>query len=166
MTSVIIINGYKSSGKDTFVEFCTKYHERTKNISTIDSVKNIATMMGWDGTKDNKSRDFLANLKALWTNYNDGIFKDICATINKLIDGNNLVFVHCREPEEIDRFVKQYKSVCKTVFVDRKPIDELPTNASDNNVRNYNYDHIIDNNGTLEDLDKNAVNFILHVINH
>ncbi len=43
---IIIINGTGGSGKDTFVEFCSKYGS-IMNFSSIDKVKEIATLIGW-----------------------------------------------------------------------------------------------------------------------
>ncbi len=42
---IVVINGTSGSGKDTFVEFCQKYG-KVKNFSSIDRVKEIATMIG------------------------------------------------------------------------------------------------------------------------
>ena len=68
MNKHIAINGSNGSGKDTFVEFCLDYihsaydNIEVHNISTIDPVKNVAKVFGWDGVKDNKSRTFLVEL--------------------------------------------------------------------------------------------------------
>ncbi len=71
---LIIINGVARSGKDTFIDIFKSLNPNTINISSIDKVKELAREMGWDGTKDDKSRKFLSDLKDLWTDYNNNIF--------------------------------------------------------------------------------------------
>ena len=53
---IIIINGTGGSGKDTFVEFCSKY-ANVFNFSSIDKVKEIAKIIGWTGSKSEKDRN-------------------------------------------------------------------------------------------------------------
>lgn len=65
----------------------------------------------------------------------------------------------CREPEEIDKFVKKYNAI--TVLVSRKEKDNVShLSWVDMNTWDYKYDYIIDNNGSLEDLYQSAVTFL------
>ena len=74
---VIIINGTGGSGKDTFVQYCSKY-AKVINISSVDKVKEAATILvGWKGEKDEKSRKLLVDLKKLSIDYNDAPLKYI-----------------------------------------------------------------------------------------
>lgn len=73
---IVIINGTGGSGKDTFVQFCSKYN-KVMNFSSIDKVKEIARLIGWDGKKTEKDRKFLSDLKKLTTEYNDMAFNSI-----------------------------------------------------------------------------------------
>ena len=61
---IIVINGYPESGKDTFVNLCKNIvgESFVKNISTVDFVKEVAMLCGWDGTKTPKNRKFLSDL--------------------------------------------------------------------------------------------------------
>lgn len=104
---VIIINGTGGSGKDTFVEFC-KEHVPVMNVSSVDVIKSAASVLGWDGKKDEKSRKFLSDLKKLAVEYNDSVFKYIKDEYDKFIHGREavLMFIHIREPEEIERVQK------------------------------------------------------------
>ena len=63
---IVIINGTGGCGKDTFVSFVSKY-KRVYNFSSIDKVKEIAKLIGWDGGKTDKDRKFLSDLKKLTT---------------------------------------------------------------------------------------------------
>lgn len=64
---IFVINGPARTGKDTFVNIYREERKKdlvyTYNISTVDFVKTIAKECGWDGTKDEKNRKFLSNLK-------------------------------------------------------------------------------------------------------
>ena len=173
---VILINGSGGSGKDTVVGltrtyFLDKYF--TMNTSTIDEVKLIASHMGWDGEKDEKGRQFLADLKNAWTNYNNGANETVLKYIldwgsdEQILNKEVLYFVHCREPEAIQWFVEKLKvrniDVC-TVFVERQGIVEF-FNSADQKVSEYNYDITILNNGTLEELEKVCKDFADLIIN-
>ena len=74
--NIIIINGTGGSGKDTFVEFVSKYN-KVLNFSSVDKVKEIAKLIGWTGAKEEKDRKFLSDLKKLTTDYNDMSFNSI-----------------------------------------------------------------------------------------
>ena len=47
---------------------------------------------------------------------------------------------------------------CLTLLI-RSPRGKALKNGSDDVVENYDYDHIIDNNGTLEELEQKAILF-------
>ena len=169
---VIVINGSNRSGKDRFADyFINHYKYSSINISTIDDVKNIAKKyFDWDGKKNEKSRWFLANMKKLWTEYNNGPFlktiKKIEKYYNKLMDEDKkyfVAFIHCREPEEIQKFKDKYKENCITILLKRELRTDnykIAENHADLNVDNYNYDFIIDNNGDKKKLELESIKFI------
>lgn len=149
------------AGKDQFVQFCQMHTTWCKNISTVDFVKQIATLCGWDGTKTPENRAFLSNLKDLLTEWNDIPFKKVCHVAQSFNSeamsydfptDDVIVFVHCREPQEITKFVEKMNA--KTLLVRRAAIEtNKQSNHADAEVFNYNYDYIIENNGTLEELE-------------
>ena len=158
---IIIINGTGGSGKDTFVEFCSKY-TKVMNFSSIDRVKEIATLIGWNGGKTDKDRKFLSDLKKLTTEYNDMAFNSIKDCVVRFDNSDtNILFIHIREPEEIKRAKDAFSA--KTLLIKRIGFENISTNYSDANVDNYNYDYIIENT-TLEELDNNAKNFVKKLI--
>ncbi len=159
---IIIINGTGASGKDTFIEYTSKY-EKIFNFSSIDIIKKIAKNAGWNGTKTEKDRKFLSDLKKLTTEYNDLAFTSIKEAV-KYFNSNkcvaNIMFIHIREPEEIERAVKAFNA--KTLLVKRLGHANIITNYSDANVDNYSYDYIITNT-TLKELDHIAKNFVIEI---
>jgi len=72
---VVIINGVGESGKDTFVNLCAE-HATVFNLSTVDKVKDVATLFGWQGDKTPEDRKLLSDLKDAWTKYNNGPFHE------------------------------------------------------------------------------------------
>jgi len=165
---IIIINGSARSGKDKFTNFFKKHYDyETVNWSTVDKVKEIAKRnFNWDGKKTDDARLFLSELKRIWNDLNDGPFEYITNKISKhqlkidnYIDRENMVyFIHCREPEEIQKFIDKYKN-CITILLKRDD-RRVPNNNSDKNVNNFDYDYIIDNNGIENDLKNEAISFI------
>lgn len=166
---IIIINGVPKSGKDEFVSICKSENlPYVLNISTVDFVKEIASACGWDGTKDEHNRKFLSDLKKLLTEWNEVPIKKIEEKIfefKEKIKKNNLdldkiiIFIHCREPKEIDKLVKKFNA--QTLLIRRHSAElENHSNDSDLNVFNYNYNYVVYNNGTLEDLRNSAKEFL------
>ncbi|MCK9198116.1 MAG: hypothetical protein M0P49_00765 [Bacilli bacterium] len=160
----IIINGYPKSGKDLFTEYCqlaTPEGVTVRHISTVDNVKKAFTLLGWDGVKNNNHRDFLSFLKVESIKHFDGPYRYICKTIKELeqltFASKCVVFIDCREPEEIQRFKDDLGAL--TLFISRTP-EDLPMNDSDNRVEDYVYDVVINNHGTLEELAKKARMFM------
>ena len=160
---IVVINGTGGSGKDTFVDFCSKYCE-TFNFSSITKIKEIAKLMGWTGSKTEKDRKFLADLKSLSTNYNDMPYNTIRSAIDDFYKSNALImFIHVREPEEIAKIVSDFEAV--TLLIKRKNYKLITSNSSDANVENYNYDYVIEND-TLEALDVSAKEFVNEIISN
>lgn len=157
MKEIIIINGTGGSGKDTFVEYVSKY-AKVYNFSSVDKVKEIAKLIGWSGAKTDKDRKFLSDLKKLTTEYNDMSFSSIKNAVDKFVNSDDeIMFIHIREPEEIKRVVSAFNA--KTLLVKREGLNLITTNYSDASVENYDYDYIIKNT-TLEELERSAEEFV------
>lgn len=166
---IIVINGRPRAGKDTFVEFCQKHCIWCLNVSTVDFVKEVAQHCGWDGTKTPENRAFLSSLKDILTLWNDVPFKKVCKEISSFVgemtlydfdpETEGIVFIHCREPEEIDRFRVELGS--QSLLITRSDVeDEAQSNHADAEVNKYKYDYMIANDGTLDDLEDAAVHFL------
>lgn len=156
------------SGKDEFVKQCQQINIVVLNISTVDFVKRIAKECGWDGTKTAANRKFLSDLKALLIEWDDVPFKQIereliefehtCESYD-IPEKDRVAFIHCREPEEIQKFVDRLDAV--TLRIVRPDVDGgNQSNASDANIGNYQYDYTVYNDGTLDDLHVKAAEFL------
>lgn len=165
---VFIINSQGGSGKDTFVRLVNT-HVPAANYSSVDEIKNIAIMLGWDGGKTLKDRRFLSDLKTLSTNYNDKPYIELIYKITNFMccsKNENLLFVHIREPKEIERtveFCKRHNIPINTVFISNNNTKNISYgNEADDNVSDYIYDYYVDNNGTLLDLNEEAKQFLTY----
>lgn len=152
MKKVFIINGSGGVGKDTFVELVSK-RIKTMNVSSVDKVKEIAKLIGWDGiSKTEKDRKFLSDLKLLTTKYCDMPFQYMKQKVEEFNNSEyDCLFLHIREPEEIRKAVKEFNA--QTILVIRESVAPIMSNMADRNVYNYKYDFEVINNGTLENLD-------------
>ncbi len=157
---IVIINGSGGVGKDCFVEFC-KENIEIVNISSVDKVKQAASILGWDGSKTEMGRLFLSDLKLLSTNYNNDPYeyiKDAITNFKKDPNYLKIMFIHIREPEEIDKIKNDF--ACSTLLIRNVNITKILSNMADANVDNYEYDYIINNDDNLDSLKKQANTFI------
>lgn len=156
---IVVINGSGGVGKDTFVNMCKNY-VKIINKSTIDKPKEAAKILDWDGEKNEVNREFLSDLKLLWTKYNDGPFKYATNEIQKFKDDmiSDVLFLHVREPFEIFKLKKAFD--CVTVLIINDNVEKIDSNMADANVHKYPYDYIIDNSTSLSDLEWKAKEFI------
>lgn len=157
---VFIINGSGGVGKDTFVNMVGKYI-KVINYSSVKKIKEIAMQGGWNGSKTEKDRKFLSDLKFLFSEYNDLPFEDMKSIYGKFLSVNSkekCLFLHIREPEEIERAKQAFEA--RTILVSNKNVEDIKSNAADANVLNYSYDIEVKNDGTLGDLEDTAKLFI------
>lgn len=169
MNQVYIINGKPGIGKDSFVtevkKSLAKINYRVHNISTIAPVFRLVEQIGCDITKTAANRKMFSLIKQAvdLRDYTFNVTRNIIRDIFTLAGKNNIVFVHCREPKEIDKYVRTYKA--KTILIMSPDIEKLNIdygNDSDNNVNNYNYTYIINNHKTLDFKSKEEITEINH----
>ncbi len=162
--AVIVINGAGGVGKDTLCDAAASVY-KTRNISTITPIKEIAALCGWNGAKDNKSRKFLSDMKRLCADYND--FPTTWAKEqfeSFLLSDEEILFVHIREAVEIAKFVAATGGVAKTLLI--RGGDRFNRrcgqygNVSDDDVENYAYDYYFNNDTSLEDGKSRFISFL------
>ncbi len=167
--NIIIINGNPDSGKGTF---CSFGHERYRceTYSSVNKVKKIAAMMGWDGTTTHKNRTMLSALNDFTTKWFDLAYKEMTDLIDyecasNLNYGEDLknttpfIFLHIREAKEINRMVdwciaKELK--CYTVFIYCNEATKEQYNHSGDDNRMVAYDICINNNSNFKTFRENT----------
>lgn len=165
MKKIYVTNGSAENGKDTFAELLGKYISVYK-YSSIDLVKEMFAVVGV--SKDNKTekkRKLWSDGKDLLTKYDDIPFKDITSIVTDFKNNKietEVLLIDVREPEEITRAVETFGA--ETILVRKPNAKKIESNHADANVENYEYDYIIENNSTLEQLDYIAQRFVDEVI--
>ena len=181
-TKVVIINGKPQSGKDTFCKYAQGYCDddesaNTLIISSVDPLKEMLTQLGWDGTKTDKIRDMLMDMKQLWVQNQDGptmfLFNNILEFHKACTGEDNIVFVHIREPEEIKKLVNAltgFESMgidVISLLIIRESGEDTPnqpaeTRRSDDEalINSYEYDVTINNDEDLIKLQELAAEFV------
>ena len=170
---IVLINGAGGNGKDTFVEAVGKSCSAS-NLSTIQEVKDAADVLisvvdNYDlavgptvcagkhkEEKTDQYRSFLHDIKMAWANFCDGpntcILGHLQDIMAEQLSGNvayDVIFVHVREPEEIEKLktaiTQKLGLICITILVKGLVDPSVYTNSGDAGVYNYNYDMTIIN---------------------
>ena len=146
--TVIVINGRGGVGKHSLIEFVADRYS-VRNVSSITPIKGIATEVGWDGDKDEKGRQLLADLKEAFVRYNDLPFNYLLKEHKKFIAvEQDVMFVHIREASEIMKFRSEVE--CKTILVTRDIGRTDIVDTSEETMFDFDYDYIFDNSRPLE----------------
>lgn len=160
---VVIINGKGGAGKDTLCEAAAK-HYRVKNVSSIDPIKAIAAQHGWNGEKDDKARKFLSDLKRAFTEYNDLPNHWLEEQASEFAAGDDeVLFVHIREGSQIDDFKRRVKGRYITLLIRSSRTETTYGNASDDEVENYPYDYVYQNDKPLSEAEEDFLTFLREV---
>ena len=160
MKEIIIINGCGGVGKDTFVDFLTSSVD-VAHTSIVQPAKWLAQAVGWTGTKSEKDRKFLADLKTLIDDYSDANYKFVAAYMREFQKGGidaELFCIDMREKKDIDRARKEFGA--KAVLITRDSVSPIESNHADANVHEIEYDYTIKNDGSLDDLKEAAKEFV------
>ncbi len=162
----IVINGQGAVGKDTLCALASK-HFKIKNVSSITPIKEIATLCGWDGQKDDKSRKFLADLKELCVQYNN--FPTLWAVSQYeefLLSDEEIMFIHIREPKEIEKFVSATSGMAKTLLIrgGKRMSRAVYGNTADDCVEEYSYDYYFVNEKSLEEAEVDFCNLLNSIL--
>lgn len=166
--TLVIVNGYPTAGKDSFIDFCNNYiglewtyhFKSSVKMSSVEVIKEAAKLLGYTGQKTDNERNFLAELKNLATKHFNHSFNYITQAVKDR--SFDIYFVMVREPSEIEKLVEFYKysDVKVLTLLVRRDKDLLVENDADKNVLEYKYDICIDNKNSLDDLQLLAKEFV------
>jgi hypothetical protein len=170
MVKVVIVNGMPCTGKTTFQEIC---RDKLKDLrwctaikSSVEWVKEVATFCGWDGTKTDKNRKFLSDLKSLLSEWDDAVVKRLVDVVNGYYytGCDWVVFIDIREPYEIERAKEVFNAT--TLMVRRPEVEDATySNTSDMGVFAFGYDYTVWNDEDLARLELEADKFIDTLMN-
>ncbi len=157
---VVVINGKGSSGKDTLIDYLID-HSRfdIMNISSIDPVKKLLKAINCNDVvklKSDKDRKLMSDLKKAFDSYDDMSMNYLKDQLNIFLTSNDdILFVHIREPENIERFIQYIINNISVIPIsvlvqsDRTE-NKIFNNSSDDDVDKYSYDIIFDNSAPIE----------------
>ena len=168
MEKIYMLAGKARNGKDTTGMYIKKYYEGLgKKVSILQlsyPLKYYASIvLGWDGSEETKPREFL---QTLGTDVIRGQI-DEKFLIKRLIDDIRVLSYFCdiivvtdvRMPIEFEEVSASFDNV-KKVLIDRPNFESSLTGNQQKHITEtaletyQNYDYIIKNDGTLEDLEK------------
>lgn len=174
---IVIINGLGGTGKSTFIQMCKTYaalnykNVVVEELSLVDYIKRIASMCGWTGSKEQKDRVFLSDLKKAFEKWNNAPIKDVFYSISRVISWDSystcVVFINSREPNDIKKLLENakkmgYHSTTLLMTNKNKESNEVPELIE--GINNIEYDVVIENNGDLEELKGKAEKFVKDII--
>lgn len=167
--TIIVINGKGGCGKDTLISYAKKHRDFLLNVSSIEPIKALAEQYGYDDKyKTDSHRRALSLLKeALNLLEEDFTTKYLLGKCKFFVAeyAGDLMFVHIREPEEMDKFINGVKRLrangwaidnIYTLLIKRQDTDEKTYgNKSDDEVENYEYDYtFINKDGEEKDCER------------
>ena len=161
---VFIINGQGGVGKDTICACAARYFG-VRDVSSITPIVEIAKFAGWDGEKTLKARRLLAQLKEAFTAFNDLSFRYCMDAYEAFLQSDDeILFLHVREPREIERLRRAIGPSCRTLLVRRPDLAARQYgNQADDGVGAYAYDLYFDNEPPLDTLPERVKNFFQNI---
>ena len=167
--TVFVINGKGGVGKDTLCRMAGRAF-RVMNVSSITPIKRLASQCGWKGEKTDRARKFLSDLKQLTVEYNDFPTAWIYDKYEKFLESDKeILFVHIREPEEIEKFVARTEGRARTLLIRggerfSQKRQGAYGNRSDDSVEEYTYDHVFMNDRSLKETETAFIDFLRSIV--
>lgn len=175
---IFIVSGKANSGKDTTCELINNYIKlkelKSINLQFSTYIKMYAkAISGWNGEEDTKPRSLLQEIGT--SIIRDKIDNEFF--IKRIIGDIKVYSYYCdvitisdaRLPEEIDSIYEAFDNVVR-INIERPNYDnnlnsKEKKHRTEVGLDNYNnYDYIIINDGTLEDLNKKIEKIVNEVL--
>jgi hypothetical protein len=163
MAIIMMCSRLPQQGKDT----ATKYFEDNFNgvrVGLADKVKEIATLMGWNGLKDERGRKFLVDLgtvagrtydKDMWLKLASKKVEDI------LSKGKNVILSDVRFTSEERYFRDKFNDTIVIGIESNKIGDKaFEYDLAQIEYKDIKKDFVIQNNGTIEEFYEKLNNII------
>ena len=154
---VLMFAGKAGAGKDTSATVVQSFIPQTERFAFAYKVKEIAKQFGWDGVKDEKGRKLLQSVGQTGRAYDKDLWAKDCAQRIAAYSGLALV-TDLRFRNEMN-VVKEAFPDAKVILVKGRAAD-LGENAKDISEHDLDgfddFDFVLDNSGTEEDLKNNV----------
>ena len=162
MGKVFVVNGWGGVGKGEFVSACREYSDGPIHIrSMVATTKRTAFLCGWDGNKDDAGRELISSIKAATDKYYpEFLALSMVELVNAFDCSTCSTFIDARETKDIEEL--KHRLNAKTILITNDRI-ECPNCKSDKAIKLTGYDYVVENNGTLEDLEMKAGEFMKEV---
>ena len=180
---IIALNGYAKAGKDEIANIIKSLHPIWEVKKFAGKLKQVATLLTGITDFENQSTK-ASSLGPEWGNMTvrdllqrlgtdavrDGLHPDawvnalmadyICVPADRAPNGwdcPNWIITDCRFPNEA-KAVKRFGG--KVIRVNRPGIGPVNDHPSETALDNWNFDAVIENNGTLDDLKFKAISIL------
>ena len=170
MKKIFILNGAAHSGKDSFVDFVSKFVPSIHYSYVANTKEAAKEYFDWDGNKSEKDRKFLADLNTLAEQYNDKPFKDVVELAKDFVNdkqmsifNHHFMFIDAREIGAINRLKDELHA--ESIYMYRDGVETITSNQADAHANDdYDYDYYVYNNGSPNDLKDIAKSFVDYII--
>jgi len=170
---VVLINGLKGSGKDTFADhlfyqLMIRGH-RVAKIPNAEYVKQIATAMyGWNGIKNERGRQLLIDVTEAGYNYDKHFFEKKTLEKARANNVDIIIVPDWRYPVTNAFFRTELgERNVTTIQVTRpettKDNHKLDTDRSEIGLQDFPFDVVVDNSGKIKDLELHAINTLKYI---
>lgn len=159
---VLAIMGKAGSGKDTAAYYLSKLlPNKVQRYAFANKLKQVASMMGWDGKKDTKGRKLLQDLGTIGREYIKDIWVDY-VIVQILLDSPKIaVITDVRYPNEIYRLENFFNKVYTIRVIGRQyDLGLNGQHSSENSLNDFLEDITLDNSGTKEELQERIKSLI------
>ena len=170
MEKIILISGMARHGKDTVAEMLQKQLDKSVITPYADYLKFICEKyFGWNGVKDDDGREILQRIGTnVIRKENPDFWVNIVTELNYCLRSkwDYAIIPDCRFPNEYTVMVNKFgKNRVIAIKVDRPNFTNNLTqnqlkHSSENAMKEFEFDYIISNNGTIQDLQVEVNKFI------
>ena len=163
--TVFIIDGLPDSGKRTFVKFLRQKLVQVIDISYHDALELVAKKMGWRNIPNDKENyAFLDKLHEVWTGFNNNLIEQVLEQVHSDYSPHTVIIILPKTNADIEELILRLKDNydVMTVLVYNKRAN-IDVSLADK-IGNYDYDILVNNNKTLEDLKKESNMFIARYV--
>jgi len=170
---LIVLIGYKkNSGKDTAVNFIKENYDDfyitsfakliRKLIIELLGIKTLEELEDYKRENDKMYRHYATIIgKFLNVDLDNSL---INYSINEIENKDFVIFSDFRLKKEYNAIIRSYKNKAKIVTINIKRDNDNNDNSYTNaDLDDFNFDYIIENNSTIDDLKENILNIIKEI---